>query len=90
MAARTRKVRHDDETRRRIQTSQLINRLENHVLSNTEMSSTQLRAAEVLLRKTLPDVSSVEMTGEDSGPIKMVIEWANSKSQSTTNPDDSS
>jgi hypothetical protein len=90
MAARSRKVRHDDETRRRIQTSQLINRLENHVLSNSEMSSTQLRAAEVLLRKTLPDVSAVEMTGEDNGPIKMVIEWANSESQSTTNPDDNS
>ena len=90
MAARTRKVRHDDETRRRIQTSQLINRLENHVLNATDMSSTQLRAAEILLRKSLPDVSAVELSGDDAGPMKMVIEWAKSGSGSDTNPDSSS
>lgn len=64
MAARTRKIRHDDETRAKIRTSQLINRLEGHVLGNVELSATQVSAALGLLRKTLPDMSNVEHSGE--------------------------
>jgi hypothetical protein len=91
MAARIRKIRHDDETRLKIQTSQLLIRLQNHVLGEVEMTSTQLRAAEVLLKKTLPDLTSVEMSGDDGGPMKMVIEWATqSESESDTSPDDNS
>lgn len=90
MAARTRKARHDDETRRRIQTSQLINRLENHIFRNDELSTTQLRAVEILLKKSLPDVSAVEFSGEDAGPMKMVVEWSKSESESDTNPESNS
>ena len=60
MAARSRKIRHDDETRAKIQTSQLINRLSDHVLGKLELSPTQVRAAEILLKKTIPDLSSAE------------------------------
>jgi len=74
MAARIRKIRHDDETRAKIQASQLLNRLQNHALGEVEMTPTQIRATEVLLKKTLPDLTSVEMTGDDGGPMKMVIE----------------
>ena len=55
MAARTVKIRHDDETRAKIKTSQLLNRLQDHVFGHIEMSSTQVRAAEIALRKALPD-----------------------------------
>jgi hypothetical protein len=41
----------------------LARRLQNHVLGKIEMSPTQLRAAEVLLKKTLPDLSAVAHTG---------------------------
>lgn len=34
----------------------LINRLQNHVAGNLEMSKTQIQAAGILLRKTLPDM----------------------------------
>lgn len=64
MAARTRKIRHDEETRAKIRTSQLINRLEGHVFGNVEMTATQVTAGLGLLRKTLPDISSVEHSGE--------------------------
>lgn len=80
MAARTRKVRHDDETRRRIQISQLLNRLQKHVDGEADMSATQLRAAEILLKKSLPDLSQVEHRGDEDAPMKMVFEWAHSKS----------
>lgn len=63
MAARLRK-RHDEQTRHKIQASQLINRLTNHALGEVEMSSTQVKAADILLKKRLPDLSAVEMVAE--------------------------
>jgi hypothetical protein len=42
----------------------LINRLISHALGEVEMTQTQVRAVEILLRKTLPDLSAVENTGE--------------------------
>ena len=42
--------------RQKIRTSMLINRLQNHVLGRIDMSKTQLQAAGILLRKTLPDM----------------------------------
>lgn len=71
MAARTKKIRHDDETRAKIQTSQLINRLSDHVFGKIELSSTQVRSAEILLKKTIPDLSSTESSVEHSGGIEL-------------------
>ena len=45
-----------DVVRQKIRTSMLINRLQNHVLGRLEMTKTQLQAANILLRKTLPDM----------------------------------
>lgn len=64
MPARVKKIRHDDETRAKIQASQLINRLTRHVLGEVDMTSTQVSAALGLLRKTLPDLSAVETSAE--------------------------
>lgn len=72
MAARTVKIRHDEETRAKIQTSQLLNRLNDHVFNGVEISSTQMKAIEVLLRKTLPDLSSVEISGDADNPVHVV------------------
>jgi hypothetical protein len=65
MAARTLRPRHSDEVRAKIQASQLINRLSDHVDGKIELSQTQVRAAEILLKKSIPDLSAVEMTGKD-------------------------
>jgi len=62
MAARTRKIRHDENTREKIRTSQLINRLEGHVFGKIEMAPSQVSAALGLLRKTLPDLSQSDVT----------------------------
>lgn len=64
MAARTVKIRHDEETRAKIQASQLINRLTDHILNNTEMKATQVTAALGLLKKSVPDLSAVEHSGD--------------------------
>jgi hypothetical protein len=59
------------EHRAAIQTKQIINRLQNHVLTNAKLSRTQLRAAEVLLRKVLPDLAAVmiDQTGAEGGIV---------------------
>jgi len=75
MAARSVKIRHDEETRAKIQTSQLLNRLNDHVFSDTDISQTQMKAIEILLRKTLPDLAAVQISGDAEQPVKMVIEW---------------
>lgn len=72
MAARLRKT-HQEEVRTKIQTSQLVNVLQDHALGITEeIPPSRLRAIEILLKKTLPDLSQVqsEHTGADGGPIQ--------------------
>ena len=74
MAARIRK-KHQEETRSRIQTSQLINRLQNHALSEevNELKPSQLKAIEILLKKSLPDLQSTEITGDNDAPVALKV-----------------
>ena len=62
MAARNKAFLQTEETRNKIRTSQLINRLYGHAVGEIEMTPTQVRAAEVLLKKTLPDLTAAEIT----------------------------
>jgi hypothetical protein len=80
MAARKRAIRHDDNTRAKIQAAQLINRLTAHACGELELSSTQVRAIEVLLRKTLPDLSDVRME-VDSAPITFQLDLGKPEEQ---------
>lgn len=74
MAARTVKIRHDEETRAKIRATQLINRLQNHVFKKgVNISGTQMKAIEILLRKSLPDLSAIELSGKDGGPIDLNV-----------------
>lgn len=76
MAARLRKT-HQDDVRAKIQASQLINVLQNHALGITqELSASRLKAIEILLRKTVPDLSQVqaEIGGIGGGPVVTRIE----------------
>lgn len=50
--------------RDRIRTTSLVQALEKHALGEQEMSATRIKAAEILLRKTIPDLSAVELSGE--------------------------
>ena len=61
MAARNRKGL-SEATRKRIQTTMLVKRLQKHALGElVEMPITQIKAIEVLLRKTLPDISPISL-----------------------------
>lgn len=72
MAARLRKT-HQDEVRTKIQTSQILNRVQDHVLGKIELTATQLRGAEILLKKTLPDLTQVQGAGEDGEHVHKVV-----------------
>jgi hypothetical protein len=76
-----------DKTRAAIQTTQLVKRLqgfalgENEVTPNSdgetrpiELDSARLKAIEILLRKSLPDLSSITIGGDDNAPLVHVVE----------------
>jgi uncharacterized protein YjiS (DUF1127 family) len=69
MAARTRKVKLDDNWRERIRTSMLLNRLQDHAFGEVELTQSQIKAIEILLRKTAPDLAATQISGPDGGPV---------------------
>jgi len=80
MAVRLNKL-HTDEIRSKIQTSQLINRLTDHALGKgEEISMSRMKAIEILLRKSLPDLSSVQISGDAENPMKLEFTWKQSGS----------
>lgn len=67
---------HQEDVRKKIQTSQLVNRLTDHALGDIELTNTQVRAIEILLKKTIPDLSSIEHSGDEENPLAHKIEIA--------------
>lgn len=61
-----------ERIRERIQADRIIKKLEDHVLNNEEMTASQITAALGLLKKRIPDLSAVEMSGQDGEPIQVV------------------
>jgi hypothetical protein len=64
MAARKLKPHHQEEVKAKIQTSQLVNFLQAHALKGEEskIDPTRIKAAEILLARSLPTLSAVEQT----------------------------
>jgi hypothetical protein len=60
------------EHRVKIQNSNILNALIEHVEGKRDMSSTQVTAGVALLKKVLPDMQAItaEITGKDGGPIE--------------------
>ena len=47
-----------------IQTSKLINKLQNHALDDAEMSTSQIKAAQILIDRTIPVLKGIEHKGQ--------------------------
>jgi hypothetical protein len=75
MAARKNTPRLSNEWRERIKSGLILSRLEQAALGELEMSPAALKAAEIVLRKTLPDLARTEVTGDEGGPQELVIRW---------------
>jgi hypothetical protein len=62
------------KVRDRIRVSMLVKRLTDHAVGKVEMSPTQVKAVEVLLKKSLPDLAAIELSGkEDGAPIALTL-----------------
>lgn len=87
MAARKSKIRHDDETRAKIQAAQIINRLHACVMGKVELSPAQVSSAKTLLAKVLPDLQAVELNAQVNNTIQAEPlspdDWANKHSVGT-------
>jgi hypothetical protein len=71
---------HDQKTREKIQTSQLINRLMANANGEVELTSGQIKSIEILLRKSLPDLASIQLNGagENGEHLHRIVkEYAN-------------
>ena len=76
MAGRPLGKRHQDDVRAKIQASVIIGRLSKHVEGKLDLTNTQIKAAEILLKKTLPDLSQVQGPGDDgSHRFELVAPW---------------
>ena len=66
-----------DEHRVKIQNSNILNALIEHVSGQREMSSTQVTAGIALLKKVMPDLSAQSFTdGEGNDvPVKISMEF---------------
>ena len=79
MAARKNRVTLSHEWRERIRSGVILQRLEKAALGELEVSPASLKAAEIVLRKTIPDLARHEHTGQDGKAQEYVIRWGQPK-----------
>jgi hypothetical protein len=68
-----------DDHRVKIQNSNILNALIEHVEGKRDMSATQVSAGVALLKKVLPDLSSVEVKGDAENPISFLLKIGGEK-----------
>ena len=69
--ARSRKIFHDEDTRKRIQAAMIINRLTDCLMGKIELSPQQVTCGKTLLSKVLPDLSATTLGGDPNNPIML-------------------
>jgi hypothetical protein len=75
MAARKRKVTLSDNWKDGIRASNVMRRLYDHCNGEAEMSISQIRAAQIILSKIVPDLARTEAVGDEQQPLQTVIKW---------------
>lgn len=71
MAARLRAT-HQQDVRRKIQASQIINRLQDYFQGKVELTQGQIQSAKILLDKSVSNAPT-ELSGVDGGPLTVEI-----------------
>jgi hypothetical protein len=64
-----------NEHRVKIQNSNILNALIEHVEGRREMSATQVSAGLGLLKKSMPDLSSVTLSGDAENPLELNVTY---------------
>lgn len=74
MAARLNR-HHADDVRRKIQAANIINRINKHFEGEIELSPTQLKAAEMLLDRSVAKLQQIQLSGDEDNPVRLQVEW---------------
>lgn len=78
MAARKNTPNLTADWRAKIQTSMLVNRLNKIANGEADCTPTQMKALEVALRKTVPDLSAMTLGGDSNNPVRHEFVWKSS------------
>jgi hypothetical protein len=65
---------HSSFEREKIQVGLLLKLLADHAKGIAKMSPTRIRAVEILLKKAMPDLSSIEHKGETTENVRYIAE----------------
>lgn len=65
--------RHQDDVRKKIQASLIINRLYEAFEGKLELTSIQVNIGKTLLDKVLPDLKAIELSGDAEAPMVMKV-----------------
>jgi hypothetical protein len=63
---------HQEDVRKKIQAGALINILHDCAQGLEELKPDRMKAIEILLRKSLPDLTAVEISGNEDNPLQTV------------------
>ena len=74
MAARLSRS-HSETVRQKIQASNLINRLQKHIDGEIELTSTQLKAIEMLLDRSVAKLQTIQHVGDETQRIRINLGW---------------
>lgn len=80
MAARTMRIRHQDDVRKKIQSSMIINRLTDYFTGKIDLDVGRVSAGKILLAKVLPDLTSIDGKIDSDVTIKSLdVNWVKPK-----------
>lgn len=72
------RVQQMEQWRGKIQVGNLLTRLQKHAKGEVDMTPTQVKAVEILLRKAVPDLKAIEITGDGGGGLVVKLMHFNS------------
>ena len=69
-----------EQARNNIPVGKIVSRLSKHIEGGCKMSTTQIRAAEILLRKCMPDLQAIQVdTGQHTGLAELLKQAAEAR-----------
>ena len=65
-------ARSQDKIRAAIRAEEIVEKLNDHILGSVKLTNTQVRAAEILLRKIQPDLVATHLTTDDGTGVPLL------------------
>lgn len=76
-----------EQLRQKIDAKKILKRLQSHIDNEVKMLPTQIKAAEILLKKCMPDLSTTELNAGDGKTASVtIVSFADLKYDADGNP----